>query len=144
MGTQQVDLSLLQGRELDGPLSAEWVAGHVQVDRTVEFGSDAYFRLAADPLARPFLQSGTNVVFAFGGEIIAVRGPEGGGLAVVEGQVPARDPAPAGPPSARSGLRAPLALPAWLLLLLAGVAMAALTGSAGVAALVYYAARRRR
>ncbi|HSJ59024.1 MAG TPA: hypothetical protein VLC95_17685 [Anaerolineae bacterium] len=45
------------------------------MDRTIEFGSDEYFELAADPAARPFLQSGTNVVFAYGANVIMVRGP---------------------------------------------------------------------
>lgn len=77
VGVQQVDLSLLRERkDLNGPITDEWVAGNIQVDRTVEFGSEEYFALAADPEARPFLQSGRNVVFAYQGQVIAVRDPD--------------------------------------------------------------------
>ena len=37
------------------------------------FGSEEYFGLAADPANRPFLQSGTNVVFSQRGEVIRVQ-----------------------------------------------------------------------
>lgn len=77
VGAQQVDLSLLQGqKDLDGPIGDEWIEHNVKVDRTVEFGSEAYFALAADPEVRPFLQGGPNVVFAYQGEIIAVHAPD--------------------------------------------------------------------
>jgi Ca-activated chloride channel family protein len=72
VGTQNVDLGLLQGRAIDGPITAEWIAANIGADRTVEFGSEAYFSLARDPDARPFLQSGSNVVFSYQGKIIAV------------------------------------------------------------------------
>ncbi|MBN1659387.1 MAG: VWA domain-containing protein [Anaerolineae bacterium] len=90
LGGQQVDLALLQGREIDGALTEEWIEGNVAVDRTVEFGSDEYLRLASDPAARPFLQSGTNVVFAYGGEVIVVRGPVGADVDLV-GEAPPND-----------------------------------------------------
>jgi len=74
VGVQQVDLSLLRGqKEIGGPITDEWIANNIQVDRTVEFGSEEYFALAADPEARPFLQSGRNVVFAYQGQVVAVR-----------------------------------------------------------------------
>ena len=74
VGTQQLDLSLLRGeKDLDGPITSEWLESNIHVDRTVEFGSEAYFALAADPEARIFLQSGRNVVFGYRGQIIAVR-----------------------------------------------------------------------
>jgi Ca-activated chloride channel family protein len=74
VGTRQVDLALLQGRQaLDGPVTEEWLEDNVQPDRTVAFGSEEYFRLAADPQVRPFLQSGPNAVFGYSGEIIAIR-----------------------------------------------------------------------
>jgi Ca-activated chloride channel family protein len=77
VGTQQVDLSLLRNqKDLNGPISTEWIEGNIEIDRTVEFGSDAYFDLAADPEARPFLQSGQNVVFEYQGQIISVRDPD--------------------------------------------------------------------
>ncbi len=72
VGTQNVDLGLLQGRTLDGPITAEWIAANIGADRTVEFGSEEYFALARDPAARPFLQSGSNVVFSYQGQVIAV------------------------------------------------------------------------
>jgi hypothetical protein len=73
VGMQQVDLSLLSGKDLEGPIDGLWIERNVQVDRTVEFGSEEYFRLAADPEVRPFLQGGANVVFAYEGEVIAIR-----------------------------------------------------------------------
>jgi len=74
VGAQQVDLSLLRNQTgLDGPISAEWIGRNVHPDQTVEFGSEAYFALAADPGARPFLQSGRNVVFEYQGQIISVQ-----------------------------------------------------------------------
>ncbi|MGD2206700.1 MAG: VWA domain-containing protein [Anaerolineae bacterium] len=78
VGARQVDLSLLHRLSRSdeppaGPLDETWIEGNVEIDRTVAFGSEAYFDLAADPEAREFLQSGPNVVFEYGGEVIAVR-----------------------------------------------------------------------
>jgi Ca-activated chloride channel family protein len=74
VGAQQLDLALLQGHEdLDGPISEDWIERNVKADRVIEFGSEAYFALAADAEIRPFLQSGHDVVFAYKGEIIAIR-----------------------------------------------------------------------
>ena len=74
VGAQQVDLTLLQGREdLDGPIDDRWLEVNVKVDRTIEFGSEEYFALAEEPELRPFLQSGSNVVFGYEGEVIAIR-----------------------------------------------------------------------
>jgi Ca-activated chloride channel family protein len=76
VGALQVDLSLLQGRtDLEAPIEEDWLGQNLQIDRTIAFGSEEYFSLASDPKARPFLQSGRNVVFAYGGEVIAVRDP---------------------------------------------------------------------
>jgi Ca-activated chloride channel family protein len=75
---QNVDLSLLQGhKNLTGPISAEWIEQNVEVDQYVEFGSDAYFTLAEDAAVRPLLQSGTNVIFAYQGQVIAVQDSPG-------------------------------------------------------------------
>ena len=74
--SQNVDLSLLQevdGDDLNAPLTDEWIDRNIEVDRIIEFGSDAYLELAQDPAIRPMLQSGANVVFAHDGEVIAVR-----------------------------------------------------------------------
>jgi Ca-activated chloride channel family protein len=74
--SQNVDLSLLQevdGDALNAPLTDEWIDQNIEVDRIIEFGSDAYFELAQDPAIRPMLQSGVNLVFAHDGEVIAVR-----------------------------------------------------------------------
>ena len=77
VGNQNVDLSLLKGlADLDGPMGEDWVAQNVSVDRTVAFGSKAYFILAADPEARVFLQSGRNVTFVYQGQIISVQDSE--------------------------------------------------------------------
>jgi len=72
IGTHNVDLGLLQGRTLDGPITAEWISANIDADRTVEFGSEEYLTLARDPVARPFLQSGSSVVFSYQGQVIAV------------------------------------------------------------------------
>ena len=77
VGRQQVDLSLLQGqKKLDGPIDDLWIERNVEVDRSIEFGSDEYFALASDPEARAYLQSGANVVFEFQGEIISIQDPD--------------------------------------------------------------------
>jgi Ca-activated chloride channel family protein len=74
VGAQSVDLSLLQRLDAgDGPITPEWIAANVEPDRTIEFGSRQYFDLAGDPDARPFLQSGTNVLFAYEGKVIAIN-----------------------------------------------------------------------
>ncbi len=74
VGVQQVDLTLLQGRDdLDGLIDDTWLELNVKVDRTIEFGSEEYFALAEDPEVRPFLQGGSNVIFGYGGEVIAIR-----------------------------------------------------------------------
>ena len=88
---RQLDLSLLQGRQdLDGPITAAWIEANIQVDRTVMFASAEYFALAADPELRPFLQTGTNVIFQHQGEVIAVEDPE----TLVETEVVQVAPAP--------------------------------------------------
>jgi Ca-activated chloride channel family protein len=74
VGAQNVDLSLLQGeRASDEPITDEWVAEHIKIDRTVAFGSEEYLALAEDPEVRSFLQSGPNVVFAYKGQVIAIQ-----------------------------------------------------------------------
>jgi hypothetical protein len=74
---QNVDLSLLRGQaNLDEPITLEWIERNVGIDQNVIFGSDEYFALAADPAARPFLQSGSNVVFEHQGQVIAVQDPD--------------------------------------------------------------------
>lgn len=70
---QHVDLRLLQNQEaLEGVLNDEWLTENVTVDRQVDFGSEAYFELAADPEARVFLQAGNNVLFQYQGETIQI------------------------------------------------------------------------
>jgi Ca-activated chloride channel family protein len=71
---QIVDLALLRDhKDLDTPITLEWIDHSVGVDRTVIFGSEEYFALAGDPAARHFLQSGPNVVFVYHGQIVAVQ-----------------------------------------------------------------------
>ena len=60
---------------VDGPITAAWLARNIKIDRQVKFGSAEYFALAANPALRPYLQSGPNVLFAFQGEVIAVWDP---------------------------------------------------------------------
>lgn len=74
---QYVDLSLVQAQgKLGAPITDAWIAANIKVDREIEFGSEAYFALVADPEARAYLQSGTNVLFNYKGEVIAVRDPQ--------------------------------------------------------------------
>jgi Ca-activated chloride channel family protein len=69
---QQVDLALVQKTLRAGSESV----GDLTVDRTVTFGSEAYFALARDPELRPLLQSGTNVLFEYEGEVVQVLDEE--------------------------------------------------------------------
>ncbi len=70
---QNVDLRLLQGRDdLNEPISDEWIAKNIRVDRKVDFGSAEYFALAGDAAAREYLQSGSNVIFEYQGVVIQV------------------------------------------------------------------------
>jgi hypothetical protein len=62
--------------DLEGPINGEWIERNVKVDRVVEFGSDEYWDLTADPEARVYLQGGPNVTFAYQGEVIAVQDAE--------------------------------------------------------------------
>ncbi len=74
---QNVDLSLLRGQKnINGPITAVWLEQNIKIDRHVAFGSADYFALAEDPALRPFLQSGSNVVFTYQGQVIAVRDAE--------------------------------------------------------------------
>jgi len=74
VGSQNVDLSLLQGQKAPSePITLEWIERNVGIDRNVEFGSKEYFALADDPEARPFLQSGPNVVFTYQGQVVSVQ-----------------------------------------------------------------------
>ena len=77
VSSQNVDLSLLQGQKnLDGPITEEWIARNIGIDRTVAFGSEEYFALASDTAVRPFLQSGRNVIFAYQGQVVSVQDTE--------------------------------------------------------------------
>jgi Ca-activated chloride channel family protein len=146
VGVQQVDLSLLGGKDLDGPITDEWIERNVEVDRTVEFGSEEYFRLAADPEVRTFLQGSSNVVFAYGGEVIAVQDGNGRSSDPQGKDVPAKVQI-AIPDAGRGGARSEglgffvpqelLGLVACLVLL----AATALLGLVAVVVVVQYAAR---
>jgi Ca-activated chloride channel family protein len=68
-----VDMAILQGqKDWSEPVTLAWIQDRVPIDRTIIFGSEGYFELAKNPDIRPFLQSGVNVIFAYGGEIIQV------------------------------------------------------------------------
>jgi hypothetical protein len=82
IGQQQIDLTLVQrvpvqrivlAGEQQTSFTPDWVEQNIDVDREIVFGSEEYFELATNPEARPFLQSGTNVVFDFQGEVISVQ-----------------------------------------------------------------------
>jgi len=150
VGAQQVDLSLLrQQKDLDGPVTDEWIAGNLKADRTVQFGSEEYFALAADPEARPYLQSGRNVVFAYQGQIIAIQDTSALSSEPDSPQVPAhvRSQGPDGAPQGRSvgiasmgvsALRLAVYVAALLLCLVISLALCL------VAMLVFYHAWRER
>lgn len=71
---QNIDLTLLQDLDLSDVLITDsWIEANIAVDRTIVFASDAYFELALDPALRTYLQSGTNVIFNYNGEVIAVQ-----------------------------------------------------------------------
>lgn len=77
VSSQSVDLALLQGQKnLDGPITEEWIARNIGIDRTVVFGSEDYFALASDPAVRLFLQSGRSVIFSYQGQVISVQDAE--------------------------------------------------------------------
>lgn len=147
VGVQQVDLSLLRGYagqdgDVDAPLSAEWIAQNIRIDRSVEFGSGDYFSLAGDPSIRPFLQSGPNVVFSYQGQVVAVwdagHQPEDvGNMEVPEdGQIPAGDPMAGSLDTASSSGRAAISLLEALQRLLPLAALAALPCLVLVAAVI--------
>jgi Ca-activated chloride channel family protein len=74
---QSIDLTLLQGQKnLNGPITDDWITENIPIDQQITFGSDEYFTLVQDPDARTFLQSGTNVIFKYQDRIIAVQDPE--------------------------------------------------------------------
>ncbi len=77
VATQSIDLALLRSYDAgEGPITEAWIAANIQVDREVAFASSEYFALASDPELRPFLQAGSNVIFAYEGEIIRVDDPD--------------------------------------------------------------------
>lgn len=154
VGAVQVDLSLFQQGSVpvpDGPITADWVATNVQADRTVTFGSDEYRTLTQDPEARLALQGGSQVVFAYQGQVIEIRDPEAPAvdpvvLAAQPGQV-TQSGSPVGPDRAPGGGLAPAGLGSLLSLALAGgLACAGLLGLGllGVVGLVVYRGRRDR
>ena len=57
---------------MDQAITGDWLKPNIKIDRQVTFGSDAYFELAADPIARAFMQSANNVLFMYKGEIIEI------------------------------------------------------------------------
>jgi Ca-activated chloride channel family protein len=100
VGSQNVDLTLLQGQKAPpGPITVEWIERNLAIDRNVEFGSKEYFALADDPEARPFLQSGPNVVFNYQGQVVSVQ--DSGHPGDPSGS--ADDPASVAPPHQAAG-----------------------------------------
>ena len=74
VGAQNLDLSLLLERNDSGAVvDSAWIRDNISIDNTITFGSDEYFALARDPEARPYLQSGPNVIFAHQGQVIAIQ-----------------------------------------------------------------------
>ncbi len=135
VGMQQIDLSLLRGQKIGGPITDEWIANNIQVDRTVEFGSEEYFALAADPGARPFLQSGRNVIFAYQGQVIAVRSKDAPDYPPKE-QVNTQAPAPKAEAHSPQSAGLALAVIKLVTALLPLIALAAVVMGAGLVAVV--------
>lgn len=76
---QNIDLSVFQGKKIPGePVTSEWIERNIGVDRRIVFGSKEYFELATQAEARPFLQSGVNVIFAYDGKTIQVHEEDSG------------------------------------------------------------------
>lgn len=155
VGTQNVDLELLQGRTIDGPITVEWIAANINADRIVEFASEEYFSLAREPAARPFLQSGSNVVFSYQGKIIAVtdrdyQAPDAGQPVYRSGSPSPSHPLRSlwdsfqlQPARVAAGAGIPVTLRGWAILvaaLLFGLLAASIL--CGVVVLVIYRARR--
>jgi Ca-activated chloride channel family protein len=150
VGIQQVDLTLLLGRDdLDGVVDDRWLELNVRVDRTIEFGSEEYFALAEDPEIRPFLQSGSNVVFGYGGQVIAIRDPQEQVPTDVSKQAPMqiRSVAPdswrpaEGPPSSFLPIR--VSWPGALMFLVSLAIVWVMLGLLAIAVVVRYTLRTR-
>ena len=144
VGVQQVDLTLLRGRQgLTAPIDDAWLERNIKVDRTIQFGSEEYFAFAEDPEARPFLQSGSNVIFGYEGEVIAIRDSIVSESAPVQDQPAAPDletltEAPASPfPGTGAGLLDVL------IFLVVLVAVGVVLGLLALAVVVRYAASLR-
>jgi Ca-activated chloride channel family protein len=74
VGDQYVELGLIaQQQNAQEGVTPEWIAENIHADQVIEFGSEAYMALASDPEARPLLQSGTNVLFSYHGQVILVQ-----------------------------------------------------------------------
>jgi len=145
VGTQNVDLGLLQGRTINGPITAEWISANISADRTVEFGSEEYFALAGDPAARPFLQSGSNVVFSYQGQVIAVTdtGHQAPDAGITSYQPDSPDSPTPNRIAARAAAGASVPVVRWAVLgaiLLFGLLAASILG--GVVVAVIYRAQR--
>ncbi|MDF1514614.1 MAG: VWA domain-containing protein [Anaerolineae bacterium] len=70
---QNIDLTLLRTFDPAGNhVTEEWIASNIKVDHQIVFGSEAFFKLAADPTARAYMQTGNNVLFMLKGEVIQV------------------------------------------------------------------------
>jgi Ca-activated chloride channel family protein len=74
VSNMNVDLALLNDyTHPNMPISEEWLAENISVDRYVEFGSEEYIELAQDPEVRTYLQTGANVIFEQDGDVISVQ-----------------------------------------------------------------------
>jgi Ca-activated chloride channel family protein len=144
VGAQQVDLTLLRGREdLDGPIDDRWLELNVKVDRTIEFGSKEYFALAEDPEVRPFLQGGSNVVFGYEGKVFAIRDPVVSKSAPGQDQSAAPDLGALTEAPANRFLSTETRLLDVLIVLVPFVVVAAMMGLLALAVMVHRAVRSR-
>jgi Ca-activated chloride channel family protein len=76
VGQYAVDLELLGDQEMIGladQSADDWVVANLKADQVVEFGSDEYFALTQDKELQQVLQGGTDMVFHYQGQVIAVR-----------------------------------------------------------------------
>lgn len=73
VGSQHIELSLFAQQDIQDGITPEWINQTIPVDQIIEFGSEDYFKLAADPEARLLLQNGTNLMFPYRGQVILIQ-----------------------------------------------------------------------
>lgn len=73
IGQYAFDLELIDTYDPADLTTADNVWVLENADKIIPFGSDAYFELAKDPAANKQLQAGSNVIFEYKGDLIAIQ-----------------------------------------------------------------------